>query len=236
MPGSSLDFDDVAGGIAAAGLCVLRPQPRGMGRSQGSLQALSLSDLAVDVAHVITKLGRGRAVVAGHAFGHYVARVAALQHPQSVRGVVVMAGAAREFPAGVAETLAVASDPSRPTEERLAALHQGFFAPGNDAAAWLHGWHPELRQAYRHASATPPKAQWWPVSPVPILDLQGDCDPWRPVDTRDELQRVLGDKVTVRVLPQASHPLLPEQPAAVADAIIAWVRALAIWNRQPALA
>jgi pimeloyl-ACP methyl ester carboxylesterase len=222
----SLDFDDVAGRIAAAGFTVLRPQPRGMAHSKGPMRGLTLTELAQDVAQVITRLGGGRAVVAGHAFGHFTARVADLNHPERVRGVAVLAGAARTFPPGLPAALDMAADASRPRDERLAALQRAFFAPGNDATAWLDGWHPALREAYRVAAATPPKAAWWPVSQAPILDLQGACDPWRPAATRDELREVLGSKVTVQLIAQASHALLPEQPAAVAAAVTAWARTL----------
>jgi pimeloyl-ACP methyl ester carboxylesterase len=222
----SLDFDDVASRIASAGYTVLRPQPRGMAGSRGPMQGLTLNDLAQDVARVINQLGDGRAIVAGHAYGHFIARVADLNHPEHVRGVAVLAGAARVFPHGLAAALDVAADAERPRAERLAALQQAFFAPGNDASVWLSGWHPELRETYRAAATTPAKADWWPHSHAPVLDLQGDCDPWRPPTTRHELQAVLGDKVTVQLIAQASHAMLPEQPAAVAAALTAWASTL----------
>ena len=222
----SEDFDDVAARIAAAGFKVLRPQPRGMGGSTGPMQGLSLRVLASDVAATVRQLGDGRAVLVGHAFGHFVARVADLDHPALVRGVVVAGGAARTFPAGMAESLATASDPTQAREARLRGLRHAFFAPGNDPEPWLAGWHPELRAAYREAGAVPAKDLWWPVSHAPILDLQGADDPWRPAASRNELKDVLGSKVTVQVIPRASHALLPEQPAAVADAIVAWARTL----------
>ena len=222
----SEEFDDVAARIAAAGFTVLRPQPRGMGRSTGPMQNLSLNILADDVAATVRALGQGRAVLVGHAFGHFVARVADLDHPELVRGVVVAAAAARSYPPGVAESLAIASDPTQPREARLRGLRHAFFAPGNDPTPWLEGWHPELRQAYRQAGSVPDKSKWWPVSHAPILDLQAAEDAWRPPSTRGELKQVLGDKVTVQVIPGASHALFPEQPVAVAEAIVTWARQL----------
>jgi pimeloyl-ACP methyl ester carboxylesterase len=223
----SLDFDDLAHRLVAAGLRVLRPQPRGIGGSHGPMDGLDLGVLAADVARTIEALGGGRAVVAGHAFGHFVARVTDLEHPAQVRGVAVLAGAARTFPPGVADTLAIASDPSRPAAERLDALRTGFFAPGNDPSVWLDGWHPDLREVYRRAGRTPAKDRWWPVSNAPILDLQGEHDPWRPPSTRDELRAALGgDRVTVRRIDGASHALSPERPAAVARAMIDWIATL----------
>jgi pimeloyl-ACP methyl ester carboxylesterase len=190
------------------------------------MAGLSLNVLADDVALAIERLGGGRAVVVGHAFGHFVARVLDMNRPALVRGVVALGAAARTFPAGLPESLAIAADPTRPRDERLAQLQFSMFAPGNDASPWLDGWHPELRAAYRAASAVPAKDTWWPVSHSPVLDLQGAQDRWRPPATRSELQDLLGDKVTVREIPGAGHALIPEQPGAVAEAVTEWVRAL----------
>lgn len=229
LPSSMRDARDLgplAECLVAAGFRVLRPQPRGMGRSSAPPVDLTLHHLADDVAQAIATLGGGRAIVAGHAFGHFVARVTDLDHATQVRGVVVMAGAARTFPPGLTQALDLAADAAQPRSARLAALQHAFFAPGNDPSPWLEGWHPQLREVYRQASTTPPKQAWWPFSHSPILDLQGAGDPWRPQATRDELRTVLGDQVSIGLVAQASHALPHEQPAAVADAIIAWARTL----------
>jgi len=222
----SRDFDDLALRLVSKGFRVLRPQPRGMGRSSAPAADLTLHTLAGDVAQAIQSCAGAPAIVAGHAYGHYVARVADLDHPQLVRGVVALASAARTFPSGLVAALDIAADPARDPAERLASLRRAFFAPGNDATAWLEGWHPHLREVYRRAGATPAKDLWWLVSHAPILDLQGADDPWRPQSTRNELKDCVGDKVTVRSIANASHALIAEQPSAVADAIVEWARGL----------
>ncbi len=222
----SLDFTDVAEGLADQGFRVLRPQPRGMGRSSAPLAGLTLQTLAADVAHVIKQLCGGRAIVAGHAFGHYVARVTDLHHPDSVRGVVLLAAAARELPAGLSASLDIAADNTRAEAERLMHLRRAFFAPGNDATVWLEGWHPQWRAHYRLATASPPKEDWWPRTHSPILEVQGEHDPWRPLASRAELQDQLGDTVSLCLINDASHALIPEQPAAVTAAIVNWARKL----------
>lgn len=229
LPSSQRDSrneDELAHPLAEAGHTVLRPQPRGMGRSNGPLEGMTLNDLADDVAAAVDQLGGGRAVVLGHAFGHFVARVTDLRHPAKVRGVVLLGAAAHAFPPGLTEALDKAADPSYPQDERMLALREALFAPGNDPTPWLQGWHPHLRPYYRAASAEPPKSLWWPVAHAPVLDLQGAQDPWRPPHTRNELRNVLGDKVTVQTIEGASHALIPERPAEVARAVISWMQTL----------
>ncbi|WP_372495622.1 alpha/beta fold hydrolase [Saccharopolyspora soli] len=53
--------------MASAGYRVLRPQPRGIGRSTGPMTGVTIDDLGADIAHVINELGHGPAVVLGHA-------------------------------------------------------------------------------------------------------------------------------------------------------------------------
>lgn len=222
----SEDFDELAGLLARAGFQVLRPQPRGMGGSSPPSPGMTLETLADDVAAVIESFSADPAVVIGHAYGHWVARMTDIRHSHLVRAVVALGAAAREFPAGMAEALATASDPSRPEPERLCALRLCMFAPGNDPHSWLQGWHPEWRAAYREAARHPPRSGWFTRGHAPLLDLQGAQDPWRPPATRRELADALGAKVTIQEIDYASHALVPEQPRAVAEAITAWVHGL----------
>src|SRR5688500_939648 len=70
----SEDYDELARLLVTKGFKVLRPQPRGMGASRGPLEGITLDTFAADVALVVRRLGGGRAVIAGHAYGHFVAR------------------------------------------------------------------------------------------------------------------------------------------------------------------
>src|SRR6266851_1652535 len=123
----SEDFDAVAAGIARAGYRVLRPQPRGAGRSTGPMKNLTLHDFANDVAAVIEHEGKGPAVIAGHAFGNWVARMTAMDHPQLVRGVVILAAAAKSYPKALSEAVTRSADITLPDSERLKYLRSTFF-------------------------------------------------------------------------------------------------------------
>jgi len=220
------DFDVLADELAEAGFRVLRPQPRGVGRSTGPMTNITLHDFARDIAAVIEQLGGGSAIVVGHAFGNWVARMTATDHPRLVRGVVIAAAAARQIPPELSAAVTRAGDLKRPVEERLAALRFAFFAPGHDPTVWLTGWHPEIHASQRAAAAATQQAEWWSGGQAPILEVQADLDPFKPPAKRNEMRDEFGDRVTVVVIPDASHALIPEQPAAVAQAIAAWATAL----------
>jgi pimeloyl-ACP methyl ester carboxylesterase len=223
------DFDAVAGGLAKAGFRIVRPQPRGAGASRGSMTALSLHDFARDTAAVIRHENRGPAILVGHAFGSWVARTTAVDHPELIRGVVMVAAAAKAYPAGfsgakeLSEAVRKSGDPSLPESERLKYLRLAFFAPGNDASAWLKGWYPEIDQAQAAAGRATQQSEWWAAGTVPLLDLQGALDPFKPRSARNELVEEFGERATVVVIENASHALLPERPAAVVEAIVAWI-------------
>jgi pimeloyl-ACP methyl ester carboxylesterase len=222
------DFDVVAARLAAAGYTVLRPQPRGMLGSTGPMQGVSLHLLSDDVAAVIQRLGHGRAVIVGHAFGHFVARMVAVDHPDTVRGVVLAAAAASQWAPEIAATPLKAGDPTLPEPERLAALKLGFFAPGHDPAAWLQGWWPEAQtmETNSREKSGVQQSEWWSAGKAPLLELIPASDPFKPRDKWGELAASYGDRVTTVVIPDASHALFPEQPEKVAAAIIAWVATL----------
>jgi pimeloyl-ACP methyl ester carboxylesterase len=222
------DFDAVAALLAEAGCTVLRPQPRGIGASSGPLEGVSLHDMADDTAAVITTLGAGRAVILGHAFGHFVARMTAVDHPALVRGIVLAAAAARQYAPEIAATPRRAGNPDLPEAERLAALQLGFFAPGHDPRPWLHGWHPATQrmQIDCREKQGVQQADWWGAGVAPLLELLPALDPFKPSEKWGELAAELGLRVQKSVIPDASHALFPEQPEAVARAILAWLATL----------
>jgi pimeloyl-ACP methyl ester carboxylesterase len=230
LPSSSRDsedFDEISDMFAAEGFLVLRPQPRGMCGSSGPMEGLTLHDYARDVAVVIERLAGRPAVVLGHAFGQWIGRCVAADHPKLVRGTILAAAAAKSANPALRDQLAKCVDTSLPDAERLAALRVAFFAPGHDPSSWLADWHPVAAKSQRAASAATPQDDWWTAGSAPVLDIQAEFDPWRPADTRDGIRSDLGaGRVTVVVIPDASHALIPEQPEAVVRAVRDWTRTI----------
>src|SRR5258708_30738542 len=132
----SEDYDAVAEGLAKAGFRVLRPQPRGMHASKGPLKDITLHDLARDVATVIGRENAGPAVIVGHAYGNWVARMTAVDHPKLVRGVVLAAAAAKKFPPRLSVLVSKSADMAGAGGEGRPPPRGGiFFPPAGSAAA-----------------------------------------------------------------------------------------------------
>jgi pimeloyl-ACP methyl ester carboxylesterase len=223
----SEEFDPVAERLAAAGFRVLRPQPRGCGRSVGPMQNLTLHDFARDIAAVIQNENSGPAILAGHAFGHFVAKMTAVDFPKLVRAVILIGAAQKQPNPEVQKSVTIASDPSQPEAERLKHLKLVFFAPGNDPKPWLIGFHADVRQAEMVARDATPQQEYWSAGSAPILDIQGASDPYRPRSSSNELVAEFGARrVSVVIIPHAAHAVIVEQPRLVADAIVKYARGL----------
>jgi pimeloyl-ACP methyl ester carboxylesterase len=222
------DFDPIAARLAAAGYRVLRPQPRGIGDSTGPLSGIDLHDCAADIAAVIEYANHGPAFVVGHAFGNRVARMLATDRPELVRAVALVAANIGKAPSPppVRAAIRASADASLPEAERLAALRFAFFAPGNDPSGWLTGWHPEVLAAQRIAGDRTSRAEDFAGGQAPILYLQPGHDPLAHVEDAKAYKAQFGERVTVVVIPHASHAVIAEQPQAVSDALIEYARKL----------
>jgi pimeloyl-ACP methyl ester carboxylesterase len=222
------DFDRIAQRLADAGYRVLRPQPRGIGRSEGPLTDIDMHDYAADVAAVIAYAGNGPAFVVGQAFGNRVARMLATDRPELVAAVALVAANIGKAPSPPQVRAAIrnSADASLPDAERLAALRFAFFAPGNDPAAWLDGWHPDVLAAQRIAGDRTSREEDFAGGQAPILYLQPSHDPLAHVEDAEAYKAQFGKRVTIVVIANASHAVIAEQPDAVSDALIAYARGL----------
>ena len=226
------DFDRIAERLAKGGFRVLRPQPRGIGESRGPMSGINLHDYAADVAALIQHDGGGAAFVVGHAFGNRVARMLATDRPDLVRAVSLIAANVGHAPSPpvVREAIKASAHPSLPDAQRLTALQFAFFAPGNDARAWLTGWHPDVLAAQRVAGDRTSREADYAAGAAPILYLQPDHDPLAHEEDAHEFKRALGDRVTIVVIRDCSHAAVAEQPDAISDALIDY--AAALWPRS----
>ena len=222
------DFDELAERLAAAGFRVLRPEPRGIGGSSPLQPGATLHDMAADVAAAIEAESAGPVIVAGHAAGNWVARVLSHDRPELVRAVALLAAVTgTDVDPEIRRSITGSFTLSLPEEERLAHLRRAYFAPGNDARVWLPGWHPAVSMAQRAAAAATTDKAWLRAAERhPLLYVAAAQDAIAAPPSVEELRASLGPQVTRVVVEGAGHALLPEQPAAVAEALIAFARGL----------
>ncbi len=216
------DLAEVAALLAAAGYRVLCVEPRGSGRTEGPYRGIELRDLADDMAGVIRSQHDGQAIMVGHAAGSFTARMTAVAYPELVRGVVLAGAGARHVASELNRAVQRVHDVDLDEAERLRYLQLAFFASGSDASVWLRGWHP----LHQFGNGGPPdeaaRERWWGAGAKPVLEIQGGDDPFKPAAVAGEYRAQFGARVTVTRIAHASHALFPEQPAAVAAAIIDW--------------
>lgn len=220
------EFAPLAERLVARGYRVALPEPRGIDGSHGPMTGVTFHDFGNDFAKVIEAEG-GPAVVAGHAYGQWIAKTIASDHPQLVSGIVLLAGGAKTWPAELSEAITRINAADSTREEKLAGLRLGFFAEGNDPTPWLEGWHADVTRSQREARKLTRQEDWWAGGNAPILDLQAGADPFRPERSRLETKDEFGERVTIKVIPKASHALPAEKPVETADAIADWADGLA---------
>ena len=179
------------------------------------MDGLNTHALAGDVAFAIDQEKAGSVVVVGHAFGNFVARQLAADRPDLVKGVVSAAASAGKVPPGSQEKLIGPemrkaidgpSDMSLSEEQRLEDLKIAFFAPGHDPKVWLGGWNEKVHHMELYAREHTPVDDYFAAGAAPILDLQAEDDPVAPRRFSGVLKSLLGDRVTIVVIPWRCQP------------------------------
>ncbi|BBZ43561.1 alpha/beta fold hydrolase [Mycobacterium parmense] len=222
--GAGSDFDTVTARLVAAGYRVLRPEPRGVAGSCGPMSGVTFADMAGDIARVIDDLADGPAVILGHAFGNFVGRATAVHHPDKVAAVILAAASGRTVDPQVNTAPLRAGDLTLPDTDRLAALRLAFFAPGHDATIWLTGWYPETLAMQVDCVRRTDVARYWGAGNAPVFEIIAALDPFHKRDEWGDLRARYGDRVTTTVIDDAAHALFPEQPDAVATAILDYLQ------------
>jgi pimeloyl-ACP methyl ester carboxylesterase len=196
-----------------------------------------LHDYAADVALVIRSESRRPVLVVGHAFGNAVARTVAADYPELVHGVALVAGLPGKNPPNLSgpmiapeirAAIDTSGDLSQPEEARLKALQQAFFAPGHNPRVWLSGWYPAVQKQETRATGATPIDDYFAAGKAPILEIQAEEDAAVPKKFSEVLRDQLGDRVTVRIIPDAAHAVIAEQPDAVASALIDFARQIGL--------
>ena len=216
------DFDDITGRLVQAGWQVLRPQLRGVAGSTGPMRGLTLHDLADDVAMCLHALADRPVMMLGQAFGNVLARVVTTDHPDLVRAVVLAAAEGSKVAPDISKAPGIVSDPTVPEAQRLDTLRKAFFAPDHDASIRLAGWYHDIYLMQHGAAEASGLEDSWACGTVPLLQVIPDHDPFIPQPYWNGMRDQLRERVTPVIVKDASHALFPEQPDALAQAVLPW--------------
>jgi pimeloyl-ACP methyl ester carboxylesterase len=218
--------------LVARGFRVLLPEPRGYGQSIGTLDGVTLHDLAADVARAIENIGAAPVLVAGHAYGNRVGRMLASDRPDLVRGVVLMA-AGGKFPPGqeAQQNINTFLDTNLPAERRLTAAKAALYGPqSNPTLDDIASDRTSADTARMQGAATDPKLvpleSWWAGGKAPMLVIQGLADVAAPPENGRSLKADYPDRVTLVELPALGHKMTWERPDLIAEAITVFAHKL----------
>ncbi len=84
------------------------------------------------------------------------------------------------------------------------------------------------------ATRDQPVDHWWDAGGKDVLVVQPADDVMAVVENAERLVATDPDRVHMVVVADAGHALLPEQPAAVADAVLEWLRRRDLGSRGAA--
>lgn len=218
------DFDHLASAIADVGYRTIAIQPRGIGGSADSMEDVSLDDLARDVEAIMTFTLNGPVTLIGHAFGNRLARNVARLFPDKISRVALLAcGGQVPMAAEAMHDLMSCFDLTLPPETHLEHVRRAFFAPGNDPAVWIDGWYPATAAMQSAAVRGSDHDAWKLGGGQPMLIVQALQDAIAPSANAKALLDAAPDRMTLVEIDNAGHAMLPEQPDAIAKAVIDWL-------------
>jgi pimeloyl-ACP methyl ester carboxylesterase len=218
--------------LAAAGFPVAAPDFPGHGKSAGPALG-SVGAMAQWCLEVATRLTSGPVTVIGHSMGSLVAMEMALQSPDRVRAVALLAASDGLM---VHPDLQAAAE----REDRLAAdlivgwTHTGRsrFGHHDSPGVWMAGSNRRLLEQNAGSLAADLAAcsDWdgaarFAAAGIPALVVYGERDRMAPGRAAVSLAGSLRQVEVVKV-PGGSHASVYDHPSEVVDPLLAWLRSL----------
>lgn len=213
---------------------VLSVDLRGHGGSDPPTGAMTIETYADDIVALLDSLGIGQATIAGLSMGGYVTMALLRRHPERVRAVILLdtkmtpdteAGkqgrndmiqrAENEGAAAIADAMLpkMLTEATRQNDPELVEFARNLMAsttvPGIVGAL----------QALRDRPDSTPALQ---AATVPALIVVGSDDTLTPPSDAAAMQAVM-QQAQLQVIPGAAHLSTLEQPAAVNEALLAFL-------------
>src|SRR3954462_6472491 len=189
-------FDDLAHMLAAGGLQTISVNMRGAGESRGSLDGITVHDLAADVAGGLEAVDCGPAPLVGHAFGNRVARCLAVDRPSLVRSVTLLAAGGLIGPATPLGTpFRNAMQVKMNGSDCVTMLGARWLSPASDPKVLqqVECW-PAVHLAHLATSRNVPLEDWWSGGTAPLLVIQGLDDAPAPPGNGHALRGQFGER------------------------------------------
>lgn len=202
---------------------VIWPDLRGFGESTTVDTPYGMSEIADDIAQLLTKLGIEKALIAGHSMGGYVALAFANKYPDRISGLALVGSQAPADPperkegryktaADVQEKgLSVVTpmteklSPDQKVRDKVRPLIERQSKAGVVGA---------LKAMAERGDAR----AWLPDFKFPIVLVHGDADELIPVERAQEIKVAISNAHLVE-LPGAGHLAMMEVPAKTAEAL-----------------
>ena len=214
------DFDALCAALRDAGFQAVGIEPR-----PSFPGAPTLHDLAADTVAQIDALGIGKFHLIGHAFGNRLSRCITADFNHRVLSLTLLAAGGLVEPAEhIWEALAGCFDETLSDDAHMKNVKTGFFADGNDPSVWRDGWYPEVMKYQRPAVLRTPREDWWGASVDRVLVVQALQDAIAPVENGRRYVAESAPHARLVEINGAGHAMLPEQPEAIATAVLQFLK------------
>jgi pimeloyl-ACP methyl ester carboxylesterase len=216
------DFNELVEDLNGAGYTTLAMQARGIGASRPLNFSMTYSDYATDLIAALDHENITQPTpIIGHAWGNRIARAAAARFPVRSGGLILLAaGGETPTPKHVSSAIIKVMLNLLPDNARLAPLRLAFFSKHSKIPKyWLRGWYPMAGLAQGRATVLSKASDWIDGGTPNIVILQPSDDAAAATDGL-RLQERHPERIKLVTIDGAGHALLPEQPTAVAAAIL----------------
>jgi pimeloyl-ACP methyl ester carboxylesterase len=213
------DFDPLASLLESRGYIPVLVEPRPSWDGPATLH-----DLAADTVAQLDAQNIASFHLIGHAFGNRLSRCITADFNHRVESLTLLAaGGLVEPEAHIWTALAKSFDPSLSDEDHMANVSLAFFCEGNDATVWRDGWNQEVSVYQRAAVLGTPRDDWWGARADHVLVVQALQDVIAPVGNGRRYVAEHAPHARLVEINGSGHAMLPEQPDAIADAVIGFL-------------
>ena len=218
--------------LEAAGLRVVVPDLRGMGKAPLGRPGAGVAEHAADVLRLADRAGIRRFALAGFSMGGYVALEVSRQAPERVAGLALVDTRAEpdSEEARAARMATIEKVRANGMQPLVDAMLPKMLTPAaqpalvDEVRAMMLAQRPEGAILALHALASRPDAR--PTLPrirAPTIVLVGQDDPVTPPDASKAMAAAIPG-ASYHAVQGAAHLAPMERPGEVAEALVAWAR------------